>query len=110
MSDVIIEGLNEIDRESLMERLASELTLIGGEMGCSVSGIAERTGLDSDRLHMIVSGKRKMKWSEYLSILFVLWDDDRGRGLAEERGYFPDALKRVMTINRNNHGQVNEEI
>ncbi len=110
MNDVIIEGLNEIDREALMERLASELPWISGEMGCSVSGIAERTGLDSDRLSMIVSGKRKMKWSEYLSILFVLWDDDRGRGIVEEREYFPDALKKVMTINRNDHGQVNEEI
>jgi len=73
MADTI-EKLNGIDRDALMERLASELPWVSGEMGDSIRGIAIRTGLDRERLSLIVSGKRKMKWSEYLSILFVLWD------------------------------------
>ena len=109
MADTM-EELNTIDRSALMENLASELPWICGEMGDSVSGMAIRTGLGKERLSLIASKKRKMKWSEYLSILFVLWDDEKGREIVEERGYFPDALKAAMTINRNDHGKVNSEI
>jgi len=109
MADTI-EKLNGIDRDALMERLASELPWVSGEMGDSIRGIAIRTGLDRERLSLIVSGKRKMKWSEYLSILFVLWDDDKGRKIVEERGYLPEELRAAMTVNRNDHGKVNEYI
>ena len=64
-----------------------------------------RAGLDMKRLSMVVSGKRKMKWSEYLSILFVLWDVENGHGIVEENGLFPDALKSAMSINRHAHGE-----
>ena len=45
-----------------------------------------------------------------MSILFVLWEDEKGREFVEKRGYFPDALKNAMAINRNDHGQMNENI
>ena len=38
-----------------------------------------------------------------MSILFFLWDDEKGREGVEERGLFPEALKRAMTVNRNKH-------
>ena len=110
MADMTMEKLNGMDREALMERMASELPWISGELGENPTGIAIRTGLDDDRMSLIVSGKRKMKWSEYMSILFVLWDDEKGRDIVEERGFFPDALKDAMTINRNAHGRENESI
>lgn len=106
----MMEELNGIDRDALMERMASELPWISGEIGDSIGGISIRTGLDKERLSLIVSGKRKMKWSEYLSLLFVLWDDDKGRKIVEENGYFPEALKAAMTVNRNDHGKVNDGI
>ena len=109
MADTI-EELNTIDRNALMDGLASELPWICGEMGDSVGGMAIRTGLGKERLTLITSKKRKMKWSEYLSLLFVLWHDEKGREIVEERGYFPDVLKAAMTINRNDHGKVNEGI
>lgn len=104
MADQMMEKLDGMDREALMERMASELEWISGELGDTTSGLAARTGLDFGRMSLIVSGKRKMKWSEYMSILFVLWDDDKGKGIVEERGFFPDELKAAMTINRNAHG------
>lgn len=110
MSDAVMEELNKLDRDTLMGQLASDLPWISGEMGYKIGIIAERSGLDDDRLKLIVAGNRKMKWSEYLSILFVLWEDEKGREFVEKRGYFPDALKKAMAINRNDHGQMNENI
>ena len=108
MADTAIKELADIDRVALMMRMAENLPLISGEMGTTPTGIATRTGLDKERVKLIVSGKRKMKCSEYLSILFVLWDDLKGHKMVEEIGLFPDALKRAMAINRNAHGSRTE--
>lgn len=104
MADALIEKLSEMDRNELMGRMAVDLPVISGEMGTTPSGIAQRTGLDAERVRNIVSGRRKMRWSEYMSILFVLWDDDKGKEVVEEHHLFPDALKEAMKMNRNVHG------
>ena len=105
MTDKVLQELDKIDRDALMEKMARELPHISGEMGTSPSGIADRTGLDTERIKLLVSGRRKMKWSEYLSILFVLWDDDKGREMVEEKELFPEILKEAMKVNRNAHGE-----
>lgn len=97
---------DSIDKDKLIVKLTEELPLISGEMNSSPSDIAWRTGLDKNRVSLIVSGKRKMKWSEYMSILFLLWDDEKGRKLVDERGLFPDTLKQSMALNKNAHGGV----
>lgn len=48
-------------------------------------------------------GETSLKWSEFLSILFVLWNNDIGRGLIESRELFPDELKKALSVNRNAH-------
>lgn len=103
LQDRELEELNSIDRDALMEQMARDLPVISGGMGTTPSGIAWRTGLDPKRVSLMVSGKRKMKWSEYLSILFVLLDNERGREIVEERGLFPKALKNVLATDRNAH-------
>ena len=108
MSDNSLQELDTIDRDALMERMAKELLHISGEMGTSPSGIAYRTGLDKERIELLVSGRRKMKWSEYMSILFVLWGDDKGREMVEEKGLFPEILKNAMRVNRTAHGEGQE--
>ena len=105
MTDKILQELNRIDRDALMERMARELPHISGEMGISPIGIADRCGLDKERVKLLVSGRRKMKWSEYLSILFVLLDDDKGREMVEEKGLFPQILKEAMKVKKNDHGE-----
>ncbi len=93
--------LKSLDRAVLMGRMASHLSWISGEMGTTPTGIAIRTGFDKNRVKLLVMGKRKMKWSEYLSFLFVLWDDERGREMVEELGLFPEELKNAMSVGRN---------
>ena len=97
--DTVHEELNSLDRNALIDSMVKELPFISSEMGMTPVGIASRTGIDSTRMKLMVAGKRKMKWSEYMSILFVLWDDERGRELAESAGLFPNALKNAMSIN-----------
>ena len=47
-----------------------------------------------------------MKWSEFMSILFFIWNNEIGRTLLETKGLFPKELKKAMSINRNAHPPV----
>ena len=43
---------------------------------------------------------RSYAQGEYMSILFLLWDDETGRTEIEERGLFHEALKNAMAFRR----------
>ena len=93
------------DRPELMRRLIDELPEISGEMGTTAGAIMYRAGIGEDRCSLLMNGKRKMEWSEYMSLLFVLWSDRRSHDIVVERGFFPEALKNALAINRNMHGE-----
>ena len=101
----ILDGLNTLDRAGLMRRMIDELPEISKKMGTTAGAVASRAGIDEGRFKLLRTGKRSMDWSEYMSLLFVLWSDRRSHDIIEERGFFPDALKSAMSINRNMHGE-----
>ena len=105
ISDGIFEELGALDRSALMKRLMEELFEISELMGTTTASIVHRAGIEWERFSLIRSGKRRMDWSEYMSLLFVLWSDERSHNIVEERGFFPEELKKAMSINRNMHGE-----
>lgn len=94
---------NALDREQLMSRMTEELPKIRESLGLSQDKIAKKAGIEQDKFRQIESGRRKMKWSEYMSILFVLWNNEIARGLVETKGLFPKELRQAMSVNRNAH-------
>ncbi|MBR1865844.1 MAG: helix-turn-helix transcriptional regulator [Lachnospiraceae bacterium] len=77
--------LNTIDGELLMQRIAGELLMqrIAGELleireclKLSVEQIADKVGIDRNKLLAVEAGKMDLKWSEYLSLLFLFWRND----------------------------------
>ena len=107
MADVI-DALDALDRDAVMLRMAEELPGIRKTLNVKPEDFADKIGMDPDRLKDIENGKQKMIWSEYMSILFVIWNNDIGRGILESKGLFPDALKKAMSMNRNAHPPVTE--
>ena len=95
--------LNSMNEDLLMERMAGELPEIRESLKLSVEQIADKVGIDRNRLLAVEAGNKDLKWSEYLSILFLFWRDDIGRTVIESKGLFPEKLKRVMSVNRNVH-------
>ncbi len=102
------EALSALDRVGLMKRMAEELPDIRKKLNVKVEDLADKIGMEDSRLKGIESGKLDMIWSEYMSILFVIWNNDIGRGIVESKGLFPDVLKKVMSVNRNAHPPVTE--
>jgi len=108
MTADVLERLSELDREALMERMAQELPEILGSLGISRDILADKTGVDVSKIKAAEAGRRIFKWSEFMSILFVIWNNDIGRGMLEKKGLFPAVLKEAMSINRNAHAPVTE--
>ena len=101
--DDIIEKLKALNRTELLMNMAAELPAIRDELGLSVEVIADRTGIDKNKLIDVEAGKKNLNWSEYLSILFLFWSNDSSRRLIEEKGLFPETLKEILSVNRNIH-------
>ena len=103
-----LDGLKQLDRDALMDRMAAELPEIRKHLKVTQEELAEKTGVDVAKIKSAENGKRSFKWSEYMSILFVIWNNDIGRGILDSKGLFPDELKTALTVNRNAHAPMTE--
>lgn len=103
-----LDELRTLDREALMERMAGELPDIRMQLSVSQEALAEKTGVDAAKIKAAENGKRGFKWSEFMSILFVIWNNDIGKGILDEKGLFPEELKKALSVNRNAHAPVTE--
>ncbi len=106
--DEVFEELNELDRDTLKERMMSELSEICEKLHISEPVLEQKVGISRNKLREAQAGRRRMEWSEYMSILFVLWNHDIERGIVESNGLFPDVLKKAMSTNRNAHSPATE--
>ena len=102
MTDAI-DALTALDREEVMKKMADELPVIRETLNVRREELADKTGIDAERLRDIEHGAQSMVWSEYMSLLFVIWNNDVGRGILESKSLFPDVLKKAMSVNRNVH-------
>lgn len=108
MEDSAFEELKLLDRENLVKRMAEELPEICEKLNITQEALADKTGVDVTRIRAAEFGKRPFKWSEYMAILFVIWNNDIGKGILDSKDLFPDALKKAMSVNRNAHLPVTE--
>ena len=105
-----LDGLKSLDREALMEKMAEELPDIRDQLKVTQEALAEKTGVDAVKIKVVESGKRAFKWSEFMSILFVIWNNDIGKGILDSKGLFPEELKKALSVNRNAHAPVTESM
>ncbi len=89
---------NSIDRKGLARRMAAELPDIRRRLSLLREDLEEKTNIGSRRIAAIEEGRQEMKWSEVLSVMFILWSDEDGRRLLDEKGLFPEELKRAMSV------------
>ena len=108
MAEEIFDALKTLDRDALVIRMAEELPSIRRELHVTEEALAEKTGVGEARIRAAEKGDRSFKWSEYLSILFVIWNNDIGKGLLDDKGLFPAELKKALSVNRNAHAPETE--
>lgn len=110
MTGSVLEELKTLDRDALIEKMAAELPDIRKRLELTQDALADKTGVDATKIKDAENRKRMFKWTEFMSILFVIWNNDIGKGLLDSKGLFPEELKRAMSVNRNAHAPVTEAI
>lgn len=98
-----MQELETLDREQLIQKLTKALPGIRKEFGLSCEDMERATGIGAKRITAFEEGRQTPKWSEYLSIVFLLWANEASRTILEDTGLFPMELKRAFSVNRNAH-------
>ncbi|MBR1598085.1 MAG: helix-turn-helix transcriptional regulator [Lachnospiraceae bacterium] len=98
-----MEEMNRVDKEALIGKLTDNLEELLKENGLDIEALGKMAGIEVSRINRIVSGSVKMKWSEYLSIVFVLWSSAEGKKILENYGLFPSELREAFSVDRNEH-------
>ncbi|MBO6127350.1 MAG: hypothetical protein J6P79_00480 [Pseudobutyrivibrio sp.] len=96
--------ISKLNKEKLTEKFTMELPGILEELELSVDKLSTISGISLDKLLEVCNGSRAIMWNEFMSVLFILWRNDRGRTLIEKKNLFPEELKEVLSINKNEHG------
>ena len=97
--------IGTINKEEILKNFSEQLSEILEKMDISADRLSTMADIDREKLLEVTRGSRLLKWNEYLAILFILWRDDSGKKLVEERTLFPEELKKAMTINRKAHNE-----
>ena len=98
-----MQELEALDREELIARLTEALPEIREAFKLSYEDLERATGIGAKRLAAFEEGRQVPKWSEFLSIVFVLWANENCRAVLDEKRLFPVELKRAFSVNRNAH-------
>ena len=99
-----MEELKKLDRDTLISNMIKELPDIRAGLSLSEYDIADKIGMDEQKYRDLEQGNRKMQWSDYMSLLFLFWNNTESRSIIEKKGLFPEKLKSAMTVNRKEHG------
>ena len=108
MTEDALDGLKTLDRDALVRQMAEALPQIRRRFDISQEELAEKTGVDAAKIKAAEKGRRDLKWSEFMSILFVIWNNDIGKGVLDDKGLFPEELKKALSVNRNAHAPETE--
>ena len=97
--------IGTINKEEILKNFSAQLPELLEKMDISSDRLSNMADIDREKLLDVTKGSRLLKWNEYLAILFILWRDDTGKKLIEEKTLFPEELKKAMTINRKAHNE-----
>lgn len=98
-----MKEMEQVDKDKLIKMLVESMPEMKKHLGFSYDDLERATGIGTKRLSAFEEGRQKPKWTEFLSVLFVLRVDENCRAFAEETGLFPPELKRAFSVNRNAH-------
>lgn len=96
LAENVISNIIQIDKESLMKKLAIELPTLRAKLGSSQADLAELIGVSRQTYSMIENRKKEMGWSIYMSLILVFSSNPKTAALLEFSGAYPDQLRSVL--------------
>ena len=96
LTENVISNIIQIDKESLMKKLAIELPTLRAKLGSSQADLAELIGVSRQTYSMIENQKKEMGWSIYMSLILVFSSNPKTSALLEFSGAFPKEIQLVL--------------
>ncbi len=98
-----MQELNKLNRDELIHKMIDVLPDVREKLGITYEDLERATSIGVKRIAAFEEGRQIPKWSEYLSIVFMLWANDNYRQVLDENDLFPIELKKAFSVNRNAH-------
>lgn len=90
----------DVDKEHLISILTEELPVLRARVGLSQDELSNIIGISRQTYSSIETGKRKMSWNVFLSLLLVFGYNEKTSAMLEAAGAFPPALKNILSVDR----------
>lgn len=85
--------INENLKNEVMDNMAQNLVALRTMLHLTQAQLAEIMGVTRQTLILYETGKRKLTWSSYLSLLFILNNNKSTKPLLEIMRIYPKELK-----------------
>ena len=95
--------VNDIDEAKLISRLIDELPVLRTKLGLSQDELGNLVGISRQTYSSIETGRRKMSWSLYLSLIFIFDYNEQTRSIIHSEGLFPDSIFKDGHLTNNTH-------
>ena len=90
----------DVDKEHLISILTEELPVLRARVGLSQDELSNIIGISRQTYTSVETGKRKMSWNVFLSLLLVFGFNEKTSAMLESSGAFPPALKKILSVDR----------
>lgn len=102
-NDFKVNDIDEADKAKLISRLIDELPVLRTKLGLSQDELGNLVGISRQTYSSIETGRRKMSWSLYLSLIFIFDYNEQTRSIIHSEGLFPDSIFKNGHLTNNTH-------
>lgn len=92
------EAITENKRAELISTLAENLPVFRAKLGATQDTFAQRIGLTKTTLNHIENRKKELTWSNFITIVLLLIQNEDTKPLVEFMGLYPKELESFLTF------------
>lgn len=90
------EIITDNKKKELINILVENLPVFRAKLGATQDTFAQRVGLTKTTLNHIENYKKDLTWSNFITIILLLMQNEDTKPLVEVMGLYPEALKNFL--------------
>lgn len=96
--------ISDIDKDKLIDILTEELPVLRAKIGLSQDDLSSIIGISRQTYSSIETGKRRMTWNTFLSLILMFGFNEKTSTILEASGAMSPELKEVLNVDRRKEG------
>ena len=86
-----------LNKENLLKIMTDNLPALRAKLGLSQDEVSNLIGISRQTYCAIETQKRKMSWSNFISLLFLFWYNEKTKVLVSAIDVFPEELQTALS-------------